>query len=253
MNQNKIKESFGKQASQFSKNHILSNEKQLNFIVNMSCIQEEEWVLDMGCGTGLLTRAIEQKTKRVVGLDLTRQMLEEAQLQSRKQGKSILFLQGDGHQLPFLDGQFDCIMTRLTVHHFPQPLKILKELVRVLKPNGRLIISDIVANMDLQKQKKHNEIEQLRDPSHVKFLNETELQEIIREAGLEIQESKKWETKRRIDEWMGIMGQSDRQQQIIGSFEQNLVDDQLGIQVFRDKSGIGFIHHWTAIKAIKTE
>lgn len=52
---------------------------------------------------------------------------------------------------------------------------------------------------------------------------------------------------------MGIMGQSDRQQQIIESFEQNLVDDQLGIQVFRDKSGLSFNHHWTAIKAIKAE
>jgi ubiquinone/menaquinone biosynthesis C-methylase UbiE len=253
MNQNKIKESFGKQASQFSKNHILSNEEQLNFIVNMGCIQEEEWVLDMGCGTGLLTRAIEQKTKRVVGLDLTHQMLEEAKLQSRKQGKSILFLQGDGHQLPFLDGQFDCIMTRLTVHHFPQPLKILKELVRVLKPNGRLIISDIVANMDPQKQKKHNEVEQLRDPSHVKFLNETELQELIKKAGLEIQETKKWETERRIDEWMGIIGEIESEQQIIESFEENLEDDQLGIQVFRDNNGIGFIHQWMVIRAINKE
>lgn len=40
----------------------------------MGNIKEEEWVLDMGCGTGLLTRAIEQKTKRVVGLDLTLRM-----------------------------------------------------------------------------------------------------------------------------------------------------------------------------------
>lgn len=251
MNRNKIKESFGKQASQFSKNHILNNEEQLKFIVNMSSIEKEDWVLDLGCGTGLLTQAIEEKTKRVVGLDLTREMLEEAKLQSKKKSKSILFLLGDAEQLPFLDGQFDCVMTRLTIHHFPEPLKIIKELVRVLKPNGRMIVSDIIADMDPQKQWKHNEVEQLRDPSHVKFLNEEEMLELLREAGLVIEDIKKWETKREIDEWMGIVGETNHKQQIIEIFEDSVLNDQLGIKVSLDSTRIGFTHHWVAIKAIK--
>lgn len=251
MNQKKIKESFGNQASQFSKNNILNNKEQLNYIVNMGSIEEEEWVLDLGCGTGLLTQAIAEKTKRVVGLDLTSQMLDEAQLQSKKKGKSILFLLGDAEHLPFLDGQFDCVMTRLTIHHFPQPITIIKELARVLKPEGRMIVSDIISNIEPQKQRNHNKVEQLRDPSHVEFLNEQEILTLIREAGLVAEDVKKWETKRGLDEWMGIMGQINDKKEIIEIFKDSLDNDQLGIKVSQDDTGIGFMHQWISIRATK--
>lgn len=251
MNQKEIKESFANQATQFSQNPILNNDEHLNVIVNMCSIAEEDWVLDLGCGTGLLTQVIEEKTKRVVGLDLTREMLDEAQLQSKKKDKSVLYILGDAEKLPFLDGQFDCVMTRLTIHHFPQPIKIVKELARVLKPNGRMIISDIISDRDPEKQKNHNKVEQLRDPSHVKFLNEEEILEVIQEAGLVIDGIKKWDTKRELDEWMGIMGQIHDKQKIIDIFEDSIENDQLGVKVSQEKTRIGFTHHWIAIRANK--
>jgi ubiquinone/menaquinone biosynthesis C-methylase UbiE len=251
VNQKKIKESFANQAIQFSQNPILNNDEHLKVIVNMGSIEHEEWVLDLGCGTGLLTQAIEEKTKRVVGLDLTREMLNEAQLQSKKKNKSILYLLGDAEELPFMDGQFDCVMTRLTIHHFPEPLKIIKELGRVLKSGGRMIVSDIISDLDPQKQGRHNNVEQLRDPSHVKFLNEKEILELIQEAGLDIEASKKWDTKRELDEWMGIMGQINNTQNIIEVFEESMENDLLGVKVSRDKTRIVFMHHWIAIRANK--
>jgi ubiquinone/menaquinone biosynthesis C-methylase UbiE len=251
VNQKKIKESFANQAIQFSQNPILNNDEHLKVIVNMGSIEEDDWVLDLGCGPGLLTQAIEEKTKRVVGLDLTREMLNEAQLQSKKKNKSILYLLGDAEKLPFMDGQFDCVMTRLTIHHFPEPLKIIKELSRVLKSGGRMIVSDIISDLDPQKQARHNIVEQLRDPSHVKFLNEKEILELIQEAGLDIEASMKWDTKRELDEWMGIMGQINDTQKIIEVFEESMENDLLGVKVDREKTRIVFMHHWIAIRANK--
>ena len=175
MNQDDIRASFSKQAVRFAKNQAISNADWLSEIVELGRILPEHWVLDLGCGTGLLTRAIARKTGKVIGLDLTREMLKEAAQNSSKQKMNPVYLLADGHVLPFMDQQFDCIMTRLTLHHFPQPSQILREMVRVLKPGGRLVVSDIVAVPDRTKQAKHNEVETLRDPAHVRFLNEGEI------------------------------------------------------------------------------
>lgn len=98
-------------------------------------------VLDVGCGTGDDTRALSEvvgPTGRVVGVDVSEGMLAEA----RRRGGSVELLPGDVHELPFPDASFDAVRAKLVRLHSPDIDLADDELVRVLRPGGRLAAFD---------------------------------------------------------------------------------------------------------------
>lgn len=99
-------------------------------------------VLDVGCGTGVLSRLLLEWGGQLVGVDASEPMLQEARkrLPSQFQQKAR-FLAGDTHQPDlFSPHQFDWIATRQVVGHFYDPLLVFQNWHRWLKPNGRLLV-----------------------------------------------------------------------------------------------------------------
>lgn len=99
-------------------------------------------VLDVGCGAGDNTRelaALVGPSGRVVGVDLSESMLAEA----RRRGGTVEFGYGDMHALPFPDESFDRVRVKLTRQHSPDLDAADDELVRVLRPGGRLAAFDL--------------------------------------------------------------------------------------------------------------
>jgi SAM-dependent methyltransferase len=97
--------------------------------------------LDVGCGTGRALPALREAvgpTGTVLGVDLTPQMLSTAAGQGRHRGAQ-LFL-GDARQLPLRAGSIDAIFAAGLVQHLPDPAAGLRELARVTRPSGRLVI-----------------------------------------------------------------------------------------------------------------
>lgn len=96
-------------------------------------------VLDVACGTGLLTRKLAQEHRTVHGLDLSRGMLRQAHrrtppaLQER-----IDYARGDAERLPFGEAFFDAVTCSGAFYFFPELRKVLNEIHRVLQPDGRL-------------------------------------------------------------------------------------------------------------------
>ena len=110
-------------------------------------LQAGESVLDVGCGTGSL--AIEAKRAvlsagLVHGVDASPEMIARAHRKARKAGLDIAFTTAPAQALPFLDGQFDVVVTSMMLHHLPRSSReqCAREMSRVVRPGGRVLAID---------------------------------------------------------------------------------------------------------------
>lgn len=106
-------------------------------------IQPGHSVLDAGCGTGqdaLEMAWLVGATGHVVGIDFSQTMIDEANKRSQGMSLPASFRQGDVHRLESKDNTFDRCRADKTFQHLPEPRQALAELIRVTKPNGKLLI-----------------------------------------------------------------------------------------------------------------
>lgn len=96
--------------------------------------------LDVGCGTGLMARALAQAGCVVTGLDPSPELLAKAREASSAEGHSIEYVEGVAEELPFEDGSFD-LVTAATSWHWFDPTSAAQEAARVLSPDGKLVIA----------------------------------------------------------------------------------------------------------------
>jgi len=105
-------------------------------------------ILDVGTGTAQIPLELSRRglTVRVMAIDLASHMLQLALrnvLQAGQQ-ESIKLEQVDAKDLPYADGTFDVVMSNSIVHHIPEPLAVLREMARVLKPGGTMFVRDLL-------------------------------------------------------------------------------------------------------------
>lgn len=109
-------------------------------------IQKGEFVLDIGCGAGvdtIVAALMVGPEGRVVGIDLTPEMLEQARENLRKASlENVSFQEGSAEDLPFPEGSFDVVISNGVFNLVPDKMRALKEVGRVLRPNGRFMIAD---------------------------------------------------------------------------------------------------------------
>jgi ubiquinone/menaquinone biosynthesis C-methylase UbiE len=98
-------------------------------------------VLDVGCGTGTMLSILKNEFKNIeiCGIDLSDKMIEKAY---ELVGESAELVVGDAENLPWQESSFDLVICNASFHHYPQPLKVIGEMKRVLRPDGRVIIAD---------------------------------------------------------------------------------------------------------------
>ena len=117
-----------------------------NKLVELAAPQAGEHVLDVGCGTGTLTYLLAEREQKlhIKGLDADPVQLERANSKVAAIGSQISFQQGYAQQLPDNAQTFDIVVSSLFFHHLTthQKREALAEILRVLKPGGRLHIAD---------------------------------------------------------------------------------------------------------------
>lgn len=125
-------------------------------------------VADIGTGAGHVAYALAPSCGEVVAVDITPEMLAIVERESAKRGLSnISTMLAAAEELPFEDGSLDGIACRTAAHHFEDVEAFVRSAARCLKPGGWLWIEDTSSPEDDAVANELDQIERLRDPSHV--------------------------------------------------------------------------------------
>ena len=162
-----------------------ASDADLDTVVEMCNPHAGKKVLDVATGGGHVARRLREQGAEVVTLDPSPGMQPD--------------VIAPAEHIPFEDGSFDCVVSRIAPHHFTAIGEALGEMVRV--SNRELVIEDT-----LYISEEHEQAEKLRDPSHVRSYSEEEWREMLEDAGIEIERVEYFEKTHETDEWLARTG-----------------------------------------------
>jgi ubiquinone/menaquinone biosynthesis C-methylase UbiE len=116
----------------------------VDVLLDAAGVAEGAHVLDLCCGTGVVTAAAASRGAVPTGLDFSAAMLAQA----RRTHPDLRFDEGEAEALPYPDQAFDAVVANLGIHHVPRPDKAVGEALRVLRPGGRLTFTSWAAPAD---------------------------------------------------------------------------------------------------------
>jgi ubiquinone/menaquinone biosynthesis C-methylase UbiE len=199
-----VRTQFGRVAENYTRTTFHASAERLNEVVELARPLKGDLVLDVATGTGNTALALAPHVRRVVGLDLTREMLDHARRIAGERGiDNVTWVIGDASHLPFPDETFDLYIVRAAPHHFHEFDAFLEEAVRVLKPGRDAAFVDC-APPHPARDVLH-EVEKRRDPSHVRSLTVDEWTERLTRVGFEVEIARARELDWDYDEWMRTM------------------------------------------------
>lgn len=201
---------FGRQASCYAVSRPHATGSSLQAMVEWARPTPADRVLDIATGAGFTALAFAETAATVVATDLTINMLYEARRLAAGRGlHNIRFLQAAAEALPFHHGSFDLVTCRIAPHHFDSVPIFLREIHRILRPAGRLVLTDTSTPEEPEPYAWHQEVERIRDPSHVRNYTPSEWRRMIAEAGFTLRDlTTAHHSELIFSEWMHTAGSS---------------------------------------------
>jgi ubiquinone/menaquinone biosynthesis C-methylase UbiE len=239
-----IVDQFTRQATVFSTAAAITDQDALRMIVEVARPADDDRLLDVACGPGLVVCAFAPHVREAIGIDVTPAMLERARkLAADKALANVAWRQGDVYSLPYEDASFTIVTTRFSFHHFLDPAAVLREMARVCAPGGRIVVVDDYASEDPAKAAAFNQLEKLRDPSHSRCLTLTELKGLFGKVGLPEPDATFYELRGDVP---GLLARSfpnpGDDVKIIEMFKASAVEDRLGVPVRLDAGEIYYAY-----------
>jgi ubiquinone/menaquinone biosynthesis C-methylase UbiE len=245
----RVQEQFRLQAATFTNTGFATS--GLDWIVGLLQPRAGEQVLDVACGAGHLGRALAPHVGHVSAVDLTPEMLEQGDRLARAGGvANIAFCLGDATALPWLAGQFDLVVCRITLHQVADPAAVVREMVRVTRPGGRIGVTDIVLD-DPATAEENTRLERLRDPSHNQTLTPDQIHRLLADAGATVVSSTARDNPLDLEDWMARSATPDRDRAEI----RRRLDEEIGggeatgLRPARTGDVRSISHRWATILA----
>lgn len=250
-NYDKVKKSFGKQAEKFAAYHM-SKAEYTDYLIKQIKAEGNEHTLEVAAGTCICGRALAPYVKDVICLDLTEEMLEQGKkLAERNHIQNISFVTGNAMKLPYDDGSFDLVITRLSLHHFTEPQKLFSEMQRVLKSGGKLVVWDMEATTE-ELREVDDTIEKMRDDSHTRILSREEFVTLYRdEFDLQVKETTLVPVN--LQSWMELTDTSEEiRRHIVGLMTEDINGGaKTGFEPYWKDGQIWFDHRWLLLIGVK--
>ncbi|MGC8677853.1 MAG: class I SAM-dependent methyltransferase [Hydrogenobaculum sp.] len=205
-NKEDLTKSFGENAHSYKISNVFSDKEDLDRMINIVGPIESDIALDIATGAGHTAVKLSRHVKEVVAIDVVENMLNQAKLLIKENKiENINLMNMDVHSLEFKDDYFDIATCRFAPHHFYNIEVAIKEVYRVLKKGGKLYVLDCsVLNLEEAKATINN-IEKLRDPSHVNSYSLEEWQDILKNVGFEVLYAKNLKRQYILPDWFDRM------------------------------------------------
>ncbi len=163
-------------------------------------------VLDLGCGAGHASFTLAEVVGEVFAVDLSGEMLRVVADEAQQRGLSNLHTEkSTAESLPFADAYFDGVVTRFSAHHWADVPAALREMRRVLHPQGKCVIIDVCAPENPLLDTFLQTVEILRDPSHVRDYRVSEWQAMLAAAGWQMPDQDTWKLPLDFASWISRM------------------------------------------------
>ena len=213
-----VQQQFGRQAGSYAHSESHARDRDLQLLVAHLALRPGDRVLDVATGTGFTAFALSRVAGMVIGLDLTLGMLQEAR--HLAPAGQIHWVAAAAGALPFRDGAFDAVTVRRAPHHFPDLEGSVREMLRLLRPGGRIGIVDQIPP-DGPGHLLMERLEKLRDPSHVGAYTAGRWRDLAERLGVVVTFSEIVERKVTFEAWLELAGADPARRQAI---EETLAD-----------------------------
>jgi ubiquinone/menaquinone biosynthesis C-methylase UbiE len=244
-----VQQAFARQARAFARSPLQRDPERLRRLLDVARPVPGERALDVACGPGIVVAGLRAAGLSAVGIDLTAEMIREARAAS---GTGGAYVRGDVARLPFRDRAFDLVICRNTFHHLGDPAAVAREMARVTRGGGRVVIEDMRAPEDPERRAYHETIERLRDVSHASTLTRDEMASMVAEAGLAIDREEPIAFTIDFDEWIdrAYPSPADRDRARV-LMEASIGEDRCGLRVWREGTRLRFERRSLILRAVR--
>ncbi len=178
---------FARQSHRYATGHILEDTTDVVAALEGIPIPAAAHVLDVATGAGHTGLCLAAMGHRVTLADIAAPMLQRALELAAKRGLRVETRQHAAENLPYPDGSFDLLTSRVAPHHFSSPERFVQETSRVLARGGHFMLIDgTVADGHSEAEAWLHQVEKLRDPSHHRFLTPDTWSKLCAQNGLTV-------------------------------------------------------------------
>jgi len=222
----------------------------LQWLVQACELAPTDHALDVGAGTGLVSRALAPHVASVTAADLTPAMLAQV---NDGTDAAIRPCCCAAESLPLRDASFDVVVSRWLVHHLADAAAVLAEMVRVCRPGGRVAIVDLVSDDDADIAARYNDLERARDPSHTRALAAAELRAALEAEGCDIATTRDWDRPVELADWLSFRPVDDAERdRIHGALHAELAGGApTGMRPFLRDGALWFTHAMRMLVAVR--
>ena len=242
------KQSFGERASFYTTSAVHKDPGVLAQVVELAAPQPHWRVLDIATGSGHTAFALAPHVRAVVGVDLTVEMLTQAAgLRAARGLANVELALADVHHLPFADAVFDIVTCRRAAHHFSSIVAAVREMRRVLRDGGRLVIDDRSVPEDDFVDWCMNTLDTYHDASHVREYRASEWRHMLEQGGFALETARGYVLHRPLSALSG--GIDPESAAKIDALLQGLDPGRRQALGFVDVAGEPHLNHWYVMVA----